>query len=58
MPLINPKDDTLTTMAAAVSTAKQSLAAIYGFDALLHDYSANQRFHINIEIPYAPSANR
>ena len=61
MPLTNPKQDSLVTMTAlatAVSSAKQSLAAIYGSDASLFDYAANQRFHINIEIPYAPSANR
>ena len=58
MPLISQKECALATMATAVSAAKQSLAGIYGSDAALLDYSANQRFHINIEIPYAPSANR
>ncbi len=58
MPQINQKADTLANMATAVGIAKQSLAAIYGSDAALLDYSANQRFHINVEIPYAPSTNR
>ena len=58
MSLINPDATTLAPVSIAVRTAKQGLAAIHGSDATLHDYAANQRFHINIEVPYAPCADR
>ena len=58
MPLTNPNANASASLSIAVSAAKQSLAAIHGADATLLDYIAQQHFHINIEVPYAPCADR
>lgn len=58
MPVNNYDTAALAPLTAAVNAAKQVLAATCGPAATLQDYSANQHLHINIEVPYAPSANR